>query len=246
MERIVGLREIMAILQKYFKLIIFTTLLAGAISSIISFYVVTPKYEKKTQLLIFKRLNSDQEVYNPIELQTNLQLINTYNEMITSYNILEKVVKNLNLNETVEELISKVNIKNEKNSQVITILVQDKNPKQAAAVANEISRVFRDEIISIMNLDNVTVLTKADATGEQIPVKPQPLLNIIVALVIGLFVGVVISFLMEYSDKTIRSEKDVMDLLELSVLGSIATNSNTINSRKFKTKKRPFRGGTID
>ena len=74
-----------------------------------------------------------------------------------------------------------------------------------------------------MNVDNVTILAVAEVGENASPVKPQPLLNIAIAFVVGLMAGVGVAFLLEYLDNTIKTEQDVERLLELPVLGAIAT-----------------------
>lgn len=39
-----------------------------------------------------------------------------------------------------------------------------------------------------MNVDNVTVLSKAEVAENQSPIKPRPMLNVAIAFVIGLMV----------------------------------------------------------
>ena len=72
-----------------------------------------------------------------------------------------------------------------------------------------------------MNVDNVTVLAKAQVTGNTSPVKPKPTLNMAIAFVVGLMISVGLAFLLEYLDNTIKSEEDLERLLELPVLGTI-------------------------
>ncbi|HEY9577423.1 MAG TPA: GNVR domain-containing protein, partial [Pseudobacillus sp.] len=80
-------------------------------------------------------------------------------------------------------------------------------------------------------VDNVSILTEAEASDSLAPVKPKPLLNIVIALVVGLMVGVGLAFLLEYMDNTVKTEQDVEKLLDLPVLGSV-TVIDTPNEKK--------------
>lgn len=220
MEETISLKELFQTLKKRLSLIIIITAIAAATSGIISYFILTPIYQSSTQILV-NQAKSDQQVFNPGEVQTNLQLINTYNVIIKSPAILDKVIKQLDLNMTSRQLNENVAVASEQNSQVVTISVQDEDPKQAAEIANTIATVFQKEIAAIMNVNNVSILSKADVGVDPSPIKPKPVLNIAIASVVGLMAGVGLAFLLEYLDNTIKNEQDIEKHLGLPVLGAI-------------------------
>jgi capsular polysaccharide biosynthesis protein len=148
-------------------------------------------------------------------------MINTYGVIIKSPAILEKVIDELELEQSVEQLSQKITINSQENSQVFSLTVQDSNPTKAVEIANTVSGTFQKEIKDIMNVDNVSVLAKAEIKENPMPVKPNPLMNIAIAVVIGLMAGVSLAFLLDYMDNTIKDEEDIERLLELPILGSI-------------------------
>lgn len=86
-------------------------------------------------------------------------------------------------------------------------------------------------------MDNVSILPLADDQENQSPVSPNPPLNIAIAAVVGLMVGVGLTFLLEYLDNTVKTEQDIEKLLELPVLGAI-----TIIDEKKDAKLRDNQG----
>jgi capsular polysaccharide biosynthesis protein len=224
MEETISLRELFYTLRKRIWLIISIAVVATLASGIISFYVLTPIYSSSTQLLVNQE-KSDQPMYNVGEIQTNLQLINTYNVIIKSPAILDLVAKDLDMDVTSEELNEKITVGSEKDSQVLSISVQDADPQMATDIANTTAKVFQNEIVKIMNVDNVSILAQAKTKENPSPIKPRPLLNIAIALVVGLMAGVGLTFLLEYLDNTIKNEMDVEKVLGLPVLGAIHTMS---------------------
>ena len=82
----------------------------------------------------------------------------------------------------------------QQDSQVVNVTVQDPDPQMAANIANTTAEVFQKEIVKLMNIDNVNILAKANIGENPSPVKPQPLLNIAIALVVGLMAGVDLRF----------------------------------------------------
>lgn len=243
MEETISLRELMATLRKRILLILSITFVAILTSGIISFYFLTPIYQTSTQLLVNQAKN-EQPVYNPGEIQTNLQLINTYNVIITSPAILDKVINELGLDLTTEQLNSKITVGSQKDSQVVGITVEDEDPQLAADIANTTASVFQREISKIMNVDNVSILAKAEVKEDMSPVKPQPVLNIAIALVVGLMAGVGLAFLLEYFDNSIKDEHDVEKHLNLPILGVISIIEDSKNpTRRSERAKSVTRAG---
>ncbi|WP_313427564.1 YveK family protein [Siminovitchia terrae] len=238
MEETISLRELMETIRKRLNLIVLITMAAVLISGIVSYFVITPIYQSSTQLLV-NQTKSDQTIVNPGEIQTNLQLINTYSVIIKSAAILNQVNEDLDLGMTVSQLDKKITVQSEKDSQVVNITVQDPDPNQAAEIANQIATVFQKEIVDIMNVDNVSILAKAEVGETQSPVKPRPLLNIAIAFIVGLMAGIGIAFLLEYLDNTVKTEQDVEKLLELPVLGAIATFEEQDMQKMSRTERSP-------
>ncbi|KKK38887.1 capsular biosynthesis protein [Mesobacillus campisalis] len=221
MEETISLKELLQTLKKRMALILAITLTAVIVSGVVSFFFLTPIYQASTQILVNQK-NDEQAMYNSSQVQTNLQLINTYSEIIKSNRILDIVADELNLGLTTEELKGQITVSNQNESQVINISVLDENPDTAADIANTVANVFAKEVVHIMNVDNVSILAEAAVTNGQAPVKPQPVLNIAIALVVGLMAGVGLAFLLEYLDNTVKDEQDVERQLELPILGVIS------------------------
>jgi capsular polysaccharide biosynthesis protein len=222
MEETISLKELLETLKKRLLLIVSITVIAAIISGVVSYFVLTPIYQASTQILVNQKETKDQSLYNSNQVQTNLQLINTYNVIITSPAILDIVSEELNLDMTAAQLKGKITVGSEKDSQVVNLSVQDPDAKVAAQIANKTAEVFKEEISDIMNVNNVSILAKADVTENPSPIKPRPLLNVAIAMIVGLMASVGLAFLLEYFDNTIKNEQDVEKILGLPILGVIA------------------------
>lgn len=223
MEETISLKELLETLKKRLLLIVSITVIAAIISGVVSYFFLTPIYQASTQILVNQKETNAQSLYNSNQVQTNLQLINTYNVIITSPRILDDVSKELNLNMTAEQLKAKITVGSEKDSQVVNLSVQDPDAEVAAQIANKTAKVFIRELDKIMSVSNVTILAPAVVSENPSPIKPQPLLNVAIALIVGLMAGVGIAFLLEYFNNTIKNEQDVEKILGLPILGVIAT-----------------------
>ncbi|WP_088007050.1 YveK family protein [Indiicoccus explosivorum] len=221
MEETISLQELMQTLKKRLGLILLTTVLAITIAGVVSFLLLTPIYQASTQILVNQETTEAATVTNQ-DIQTDLQLINTYSVIIKSPAILNQVIDELELDVTATQLSSQINVATAENSQVINLTVEDASPSLAVDIANTTAEVFDEEIRDIMNVNNVTILTPAAFTADMAPVKPDPLLNMVIAGVVGLMSGVGIAFLLEYLDTSLKNEQDIEEVLDLPVLGLIS------------------------
>ncbi|PFE52958.1 capsular biosynthesis protein [Bacillus cereus] len=237
MEETISLKELFAILRKRLVMILVITIGAALVSAIVSFYFITPIYQTSTQILVNQK-KQDEKIIQYNEVQTNVQLTNTYKIIVKSPVILDKVKSELKLSMSTQELNGKINVENEKDSQVIAVTVQDKDVKLARDIANTTAEIFKSEIAKIMSVDNVTILSKAEVAEGQSPIKPNKKLNIAIAFVVGLMASVGIAFLLEYLDNTMKKEEDIEKLLGVPVLGVVShmeedgTKSGSLSATK--------------
>lgn len=242
MEETISLQELFKTIKKRLLLIISTFILAVSIAGGVSYFLLTPIYEASTQILISQK-EIENKQFIAQDVQTNLQLINTYSVIIKSPVILSKVIDNLNLNTSLEVLNNNINVSSEQDSQVINVSVQDPNLDNAVEIANMTAEVFQKDIPTLMNVDNVKILSPAVATKNIKPIRPNPVLNMAIAALIGLMVGVGIAFLIEYLDKTIKTEQDASEIMELQILGLV---SPITQKKTKKTKKSKKKRGELD
>lgn len=220
-EQTISLQEIFQILKKRLFLILSITIVALAASAAVSYFVMTPVYKATTTVMAYNTGEQFQEGNSSLsDLQTNLKLINTYNDLIKSDLVLDQVLEELDLDMTTGQLGGKISVSNNKESHVMMISVMDSDPFRAAEIANKTTEILIKEVNNRMN-SNIDVITKAKVKENQKPVEPNPKLNIAIAAVIGLMAGAGLAFLLEFLDNTIKTEQDIENSLDLPVIGVI-------------------------
>lgn len=225
MEETISLKEIFEVVKKRFMLIVACMLGAALIAAVVSFFVLTPIYQSSTQFIV-NQSNQDEQENMQIDsgtIRTNVELINTYNVIITNRVILNDVIESLNLDYSAETLASKIQVSSEQNSQIVNVTVKDADPTLATDIANATVAVFQDKIVDLMNVDNVKILSESVTKANPTPVEPKPTLNIAIALVLGTMIGVGIAFLLEYFDTTIKTEEDIEKKLGVTLVGVVST-----------------------
>ncbi|MEB7672513.1 MULTISPECIES: YveK family protein [Staphylococcus] len=217
MENTIDLSKLLEILKKNARLIIILPILCLLISTIVTLFFLDSRYQASTQVLVNQKESDSQMMAQ--EVQSNIQLVNTYSEIVKSPRILDKVSKELNRKYTSTELSEMLTVSNQAESQLLNIDVESKSEENAETIANKIAEVFSDEVPDIMNVDNVSILSTADNTTVQ--VAPKTMINLIMGVIIGLGIALLIIFIKEVFDKRIKSEEDVENELDIPVLGSI-------------------------
>nr|WP_068129431.1 Wzz/FepE/Etk N-terminal domain-containing protein [Nosocomiicoccus ampullae] len=217
MEQTIDLEDLFKIIKKNFFSIVALPLLFGIIALLISMYLITPKYESTTQLLVNQKENENLILSQ--QVQSNLKLIQTYSEIIKSPRILDEVSNRLDNRYTTTEIQNMLNISSQSDSQVLNISVKSEHSELSNTIANTVAEVFSEDVENIMNVDNVSILSVAEGNGEQ--VEPRTLVNVAVGMFVGFILAALIIFLKEVLDKRIKNEDDVAEYLDLPVLGSI-------------------------
>ncbi|WP_441344679.1 YveK family protein, partial [Pseudomonas sp. FW305-BF6] len=105
--------------------------------------------------------------------------------ILTSPAILTKVIERLDLDVSIEELQNMMTVGSENESQVMNVVVKNKDPELVIKIANTIADVAKEQIPKIMSINNVSILTKTDPNKELSPVQLQPMLIIAIANVVG-------------------------------------------------------------
>lgn len=91
----IDLHRLMVLCRKHIKMLIVWTLLAGILGFVIAQFVVVPKYTATTEILVNQKHTNDNngQAYN--NQQADIQMINTYKDIITNQVILSKASKQL-------------------------------------------------------------------------------------------------------------------------------------------------------
>jgi len=218
MEGKVDLSRIFKVLRKNIKKLITIPVIFMILSAIFTSLFVTPKYAASTQILVNQK-QIENNVVNPNNVQNSLQSVNTYAEIIKSPRILERVSKELDYKYDVKELSSFVKVTNQSNSQIINVSIVTENAKVSAKIANKVAKVFAKEVPDIMDVDNVSVLSKASDTENK--VAPNITNNMLLTGLAALGLTLLIIYLKHILDRRIKTEQDVLDELQLPVLGVI-------------------------
>ena len=216
-----NINMVLTIIKKNLFSILFWIVLGEIVSSILTFSFITPKYSSNIDILVNQKANNAQVQY--AAQQADLQAINTYKDVLTKPIILSPVLKEVkrtdNYQGNLSTLEKSIKVSNQTNSQVVTVTVTDKNAYVAADIANTIGKIFTKKVKKMMQVDNVTIVSKAKVNNK--PVSPNKKLYALMGLLVGLIIGASIAFIKELTDKTVKDSSFLTDELGLTNIGSV-------------------------
>ena len=142
MEETIDLREYFFIIRRKIWIICLSAIICGAISGLISFFVLEPVYEANTSLIVNKEVeNETTQMTTTDDLNYVQKLAITYGEIIKSRTVITSTIEKLKLDTTYEELVGAVSVSNVADTQIIKISVQDNNPVIATKICNTIPQI---------------------------------------------------------------------------------------------------------
>ena len=200
------------------KLIFIILIIVGIAAGIIyTNYLEVPKYRSYTTILLTKEESSTAITSSDVTLNKNL--VDTYREIIKSRNVLGKVITNLDLEYSIDELGKMITVESVNDTEIIKVTVTNTDDYLAMNIADEIANVFKTEIVKLYNIQNVGVIDTA-----ALPTKPYNI-NIVkttlITTLIGLVLAFAISFILFYFDTTIKNSEEIERKLGLTVIGNI-------------------------
>lgn len=196
MEDNIGIKGYLQIIKRRSWIMFLITFIAIIVSTGVSFFAVNPVYEANTTLLVDINKKPGAEIVTSEQLSVSEKLAVTYGEIIKSKSVLNEVEDSLDLKCGYEELSDKVNVSSINKTQIISVSVQDTNPKRATDIANAIPTVFQQEVKRITQANDVKVIDKAVVPNK--PIKPNKATIIAISAILGIMISLFIIFLLEY------------------------------------------------
>ena len=221
-ENTISLQEIAYALKKRWKLIVLITIAATLVSAILSFFVIKPQYEAKAKLFIGKQETQETNAYNNSDVMMYQQLMKTYAELVKTSDLVTKAVKSANLNYNQNEIkgiLNNLTANPSADTQILDLSFKGRNPKEVLKVTEAITDEFISESKELIPNGNVQVIQKPQLPEH--PVSPNKKLNILIAFVLGLIMGVGVVLLIEYLDNTFKSREELEKTLDLPIIGAI-------------------------
>ena len=212
----IDLVEVFHLFLKRWWLIIGCGILCAAAAFGFTKAFVTPQYKATSMIYILSKTTS---ISSAIDLQLGKQLTVDFQTLATSRTVVERVIDDLNLDTTYEELVQQITVTNPSGSQILEISVLDPDPKMACDISNAMSDATAERVAEVMITDKPS--TVDDAVVPKYPATPNTLKNTAIAGVIGMVLVMAVLLLNYLLDDRLKTEDDIRKYLDLNTLASI-------------------------
>lgn len=277
-ENTIDLRRLWMLLRAHIWAIVAWTVGLGAVGFVLAAFVVEPKYTSTTQILVNQKRNEENIGQAYTAQQADLQMINTYKDIVTSPVILKDASKWLknptevvkpakkakyrtladgtkklvspaepavvrragrDYNVSAKEMQQAVSVSTQQQSQVFTISAKSNDPDKARAIANAVAQTFKSKIKSIMNVNNVTIVSPA---SRGIKTFPRTTLFTLAGIILGLIISMALIILRDSFNTTVRDDDYLTKELGLTNLGHVShfhlSNNFSINKKNNDSGKK--------
>lgn len=214
MQEELSLLELFKVLKKHIFMILISMILGAGLSSAFMIFFVDEIYKSEAQLIVNQNSNIDKEVaavqYN--DLQTSISLINTYSDIIKSQSLLQGVSNSLNNEISVPALRQNLTVEQSPDSQSFMIKANLGSPDLAQRVVATVTEKFIDVLPKIYQDNTTNVYVLSDASYNSDRVSPSLFRYIVIGAILGLLLSLIMVFIREINDNTIRNEDFLMSI----------------------------------
>lgn len=154
------------------------------------------------------------------DYQLSSLLAQDYSQMIAGRTVVEKVILELGLHMSAEDLASEISVKmGERSSRMIVISVSDSDPYMAQRIAIAVRDTAAVQIQEVMNTGEISVVEEANIPQAQLNKSLRR--NGIGGILAGMVLACGVVMLLYLANDTIKKTEDVEQYLGISVLGVI-------------------------
>ena len=219
----IDLKELFMIFWNKKIQIILLVILFAIIGAIYTIGFITPMYTSSTTLVLATSGSENtQDATNSItttDVTLNSKLVSTYSELVKGKKVLRKVISNLNIDVEEEELRKNITVSSVKDTELIEITVANKNPKYSAQIANEIAKVFSEEVNEIYNINNIHVVDEAEIAENPSNINISK--NVIIFAFVGIVISIAYVLVANMLDTTVKSAEEIEKDYGIPVIAAI-------------------------
>ena len=217
-DQLINVDKLFEALKKRWLMIVSITLIATIISAVLSFFIISPKYEASTKVFIGKDESEDQK-YSQSDVLMYQNLMKTYSETIKTKDLITRGLERTNLNLNPLDVLKNLTVVTVADTQILEIKYKSNNPQEVKAVIEVISDEFIKTSNELVPNGNIQIIEAVELPEK--PISPNKVMNIGFAFLLGLMIGGGIAFLLELLDNTFKNKDEVEIELEIPVIGLI-------------------------
>ena len=238
---------LLACLKKWW-LIFIAVVLFGTGTYVGSKLTIEPTYSSTLKLYINNNLNIGNISISAADLSASIKLVDVYDVILRTKDTLDEISQKSGLSNgerpkyTAGQIRSMLSTTSVNDTQVIQITVTNTSPEDAYRIAATLASELPDIFTGIIEgsvakvVENPVIPTSASG--------PSYSKNAIIGALLGAILAVAIIVILELFDTTIKSEEDLLDIIDVPILTYIPDFENSQGKKDAKNQRyyyhRPY------
>ncbi|SHO49552.1 YveK family protein [Anaerocolumna xylanovorans] len=241
----INLKEIFYVLLDKIWVLFYAALICALLGGIVTKLTEVPVYSSITKLYVINRQDPDKTITST-DLSAGSLLIKDFEILVTSRPILEQVLHNLNVKMSQEELAGEISVNIPEETRILEITVKDKDPFMAKRLADEIADVSAEQMISVMDIEKVSVVERGRI--PTLPTENKFAKNILLGGVLGIGISIAAIIIIYLGNDRIKNNEDIEKYLGIIPLAEIPLEEDILNTRRVRAElkkayKKGYKGG---
>jgi len=178
--------------------------------------LITPKYTASSMIYILTKTTT---ITSLADIQMGKQLTVDYEALAKSRPVVERVIKEMDLDYTYEEVVGMIQTENPEDTRILKFKITHTDPEIAKEFANVMAEVTADRVAYIMDTDKPKIVE--EAVTPKVPSSPSIVKNTVLGAMIGAMLSAGVIMILYMMNDTIQTEEDVRKYLGLNTLAAI-------------------------
>lgn len=214
----IDLLELFHALIEHWKLILISIIIATLVGVGVTKFLMVPQYESSVNMIVNAKQESNGSLTND-NLLSAKNLVDTYAIILKSNIVLDRVISELNLGVTYNELSQRVQVASVNGTPIMRVSVRDANPQMAEQIIQWISRIAPNVIVDAVEAGSCKVVSKVSTNPN--PVSPSTKNNAVLAGLVGAIISMGFVVMRALFQNYIKDDEDIQKYLQLPILAVI-------------------------
>lgn len=215
----IRLQDIIDSIKKRWIMIVAITLIITGTVAIINFFIIKPTYRASTKLFVGKEIGEGETAYNNSDVQLYKNLLKTYSSVILTNDLISRALDNEGINISSGAALSSLTVAPKTDTQILEISYVSEDKQLCMDVVGAIAEEFVKTSTKLVTNANVQIIEEVKLPVN--PIGPNKKLNISIAFLFGLLVGIVAALMIGLLDTTVKDKEKLESMLGLPVIGVI-------------------------
>ena len=216
---------------------ILSILLAGAIGLLVGYaysrFLITPLYSSTSMMYV---VGKDSVIASLADLQIGTQLTQDYQVMIKNRSVMEKVIRDVQLEYDYKSLRKRIKVSNPQGTRILEIQVQDSDPVRVKQIADTVAKASSEYIADIMEQDPPKIIEDGEIPTEK--TSPSNAKNAVIAAILAMMAVMGLITFRYIMDDTIKTEDDIRNYFGVTVLAVVPLHEEEEQGKRHHRRKK--------